>query len=391
MAASRHRPKARSARPPISRGPCGSPIAIGLRPDLRNRVAYVLWVSPIGIDLCIRIVIYISKKSESLTSVRIGNYRIDRQEPPRNGIVVPLLHVHEICLGILHMPCESDDAGAGARLGTSRHIAIRLEAAAVQHRLAAVRVCHRASQRIGVHILRHPFAGLGDLFTSQIDVGGSPFRSQALRPTQRATAAAVARCRARGGRMRTGAAAQAVTRIAAVAADACRVGAADDLRTGAAAETVAGIAAVPGRRRAVAAAGRVRTGAAAQAVAGIAAVACHGARVGARRRVRASAAAEAVARIAAVARHAARVGARRRVRAGAAAETVARVAAVARRRACISGRAQALCAAQGTGAAAVARGGRLAAATGALAAVERAAARARIGHLGGEIAGVDLS
>jgi hypothetical protein len=72
--------------------------------------------------LPIRIVVRIHVPIERRPRIGVGGHRVHAQEPPRDRILVALLHVHEPGIGIVHVSGEAQLGRHGAR----RRVVVRL-------------------------------------------------------------------------------------------------------------------------------------------------------------------------------------------------------------------------------------------------------------------------
>lgn len=132
--------------------------------DIRDK-RYQKCHSPIRIDILVRAVVGVSVPIEAAARLRIRHHRINAEEPPRKRIIVPLLHVHERRIVVVHMPREPDRARRARH-----HVAVGLVARPAQDRPGRVGLRHRTAQRIGMVVGDGRAGDLGQHVVAQVDV-----------------------------------------------------------------------------------------------------------------------------------------------------------------------------------------------------------------------------
>jgi hypothetical protein len=64
--------------------------------EIERLQAHMNRASPVGVNVFVRVVVSVRVAVELPASFRIRRNRINREEPPRNGIVIPLLHAARV-------------------------------------------------------------------------------------------------------------------------------------------------------------------------------------------------------------------------------------------------------------------------------------------------------
>jgi hypothetical protein len=84
---------------------------------------------------------------EAATAVRIRHHRINAQKPPRQRIIIPLLHVRQPSIHIIHMSREPD-----RRLHTRSNIPIRLIPRTANDGTRPIHPRHRTPQPVRINV-----------------------------------------------------------------------------------------------------------------------------------------------------------------------------------------------------------------------------------------------